>query len=292
MKITDQRFATLLLIPAILLVASIAFYPVLRNIILSFYHVDILSGAPTKFTGFRNFSALFADARFFRSAKNTILFTVSSVLLEFLLGLGFALMLDRSFRGRGIVRVSVLIPWALPTAVMAMGWRWIYNDVYGVLNDLLLKIRVIQEPIAWLGNPRTAMGCAIFADVWKSTPFVALILLAGLQSIPRELYESIQLDGASPWTRFRLITFPLLLPSIAVALLFRTLQAAGVFDLMWVLTGGGPGGSTEVISLWVYDHAYRYLRLGYAAAAVTLSLLAILGTGALILRFRTKQDHR
>ena len=284
MRITDERFGRLLLVPAILLVGIIAFYPILRNAILSFYKVDILSGIPPTFIGFKNFSALLQDSRFLKSLGNTAYFTIVSVIIEFLLGLGFALLLNRTFRARNLVRATVLIPWALPTAVMAIGWRWIYNDVYGVLNDILFKLGIISTKIAWLGNPHTAMMCAIFADVWKSTPFVALILLAGLQSIPRELYEASELDGATEWTKFRLITFPLLLPSIAIALLFRTLQAIGIFDLMWVLTGGGPAGTTETVSIYVYDYAYRYLRLGYASSAVTLTFLIILAIGVLWLR--------
>ncbi|MCK4307965.1 sugar ABC transporter permease [candidate division WOR-3 bacterium] len=284
MRITDERFGRLLLVPAILLVGVIAFYPILRNAILSFYKVDILSGIPPTFIGFKNFSTLLQDSRFLKSLGNTAYFTIVSVVIEFMLGLGFALLLNRTFRARNLVRATVLIPWALPTAVMAIGWRWIYNDVYGVLNDILLKLGIISTKIAWLGNPKTAMMCAIFADVWKSTPFVALILLAGLQSIPRELYEASELDGATEWTKFKLITFPLLLPSIALALLFRTLQAIGIFDLMWVLTGGGPAGTTETVSIYVYDYAYRYLRLGYASSAVTLTFMVILVIGVLWLR--------
>jgi multiple sugar transport system permease protein len=172
----------------------------------------------------------------------------------------------------------VLVPWALPTAVLALAWVWIFNDQFGVFNDLLLKLRLIGQPVAWLGNAGTAMFALVFADVWKTTPFMMIILLAGLQSIPRDLLEAIAIDGAGAWQRFRLITLPLLMPSILLAILFRAIQSFGVFDLVYVMTGGGPGGATETVGVYTFNTFLRYLDFGYGAALVvtTVAIMAIL----------------
>jgi multiple sugar transport system permease protein len=191
---------------------------------------------------------------------------VVSVGIEFLLGLSFALLLNLNFRFRNFARASVILPWALPTAVMAMAWRWIYHDIYGVANDILLRLGIIREAVAWLGKSPLAMHAAIFSDAWKTTSFMALMLLAGLQSIPQELYAAASIDGAGGWARFRYVTLPLLRPVIILSLLFRSLQAFAVFDLIWVLTQGGPGGTTETLSVYLYSYTFRYLNLGYGSA--------------------------
>jgi multiple sugar transport system permease protein len=222
-----------------------------------------------------NYQLLLHDSRFWHSLGNTIVFSSVSVTFEFFLGLSFALLMNASFKGRGILRASVLIPWTLPPAVMAMGWRWIFNDTYGIMSDMLFRLGISERGFAWLGNPFWAMVSAVVADIWKTTPFIAIILLAGLQSIPDDLYEAASLDGAGPGRRFILITLPLLRPYIGLALLFRFIQAYGVFDLIWVLTGGGPGGATQVISLYIYDTVFRYLRLGYGSALTLIGFLIL-----------------
>ncbi|MEW6754139.1 MAG: extracellular solute-binding protein [Candidatus Latescibacterota bacterium] len=166
-----------------------------------------------------------------------------------------ALLLDQRFAGRRAARAAALVPWALPTAVLALAWVWIVNDQFGVLNDLLARLGLIGAPVAWLGQADTAMLALVVADVWKTTPFVTIILLAGLQGIPGQLHEAGQIDGAGPWARFRLITLPLLVPSIFLALLFRVIHSLGIFDLVYVMTGGGPGGATETLSLYTRPRA-------------------------------------
>lgn len=220
-----------------------------------------------------HFAALFSDAALGRIALTTTAFAAISVALELLLGLGFALLLQQTIRARGLFRAVALIPWALPTAVMAMSWRWIFNDVYGVANDMLLKVGLLHEPIAWLGRPGTAFFALVAADVWKTTPFVTIILLAGLQSIPRDLHEAMSVDGAGPARRFFSLTLPLLRPAMAVAVTFRLIQALGIFDLVWVLTGGGPADSTRTLALHVYETLFRYLNLGYGAALTAAVVL-------------------
>lgn len=265
--LTDQRFGYLLLLPALFLFGLVILYPVTRNVYLSFNEKGITTGMETHFVGIKHYLRIMTgDLRFREALGNTFYFMILSVAVEFLLGLSFALLLNCSFRLRNFARASVILPWALPTAVMAMAWRWIYHDIYGVANDVLLRLGVIREAIAWLGRAPLAMYAAIFADAWKTTSFMALMLLAGLQSIPQELYAAASIDGAGSWSRFRYVTLPLLRPVIILAVLFRSLQAFAVFDLIWVLTQGGPGGTTETLSVYLYSYTFRYLNLGYGSA--------------------------
>ncbi|TET37043.1 MAG: sugar ABC transporter permease [Planctomycetota bacterium] len=272
----------LFLIPVAILLGLIVFYPVLRCAGLSFTTHDGL--------GFGNYARAFGDARLAATLWNTTVFTVFSLVLEIILGLALALCINVSFRGRGIVRAIVLIPWALPPAVMALGWTWIFNDVYGVASDILYRTGLASEKIAWLATPGKAMLSLVIADVWKTTPFVAIILLAGLQSIPKSLYEAAAIDGAGPVRRFFMITLPLLRPHLLLAVLFRGIQAFGVFDLIWVMTRGGPAGSTETISLYIYRIIYGYLNPGYAAALTIIAFLILLAV-AVIISILNRRQH-
>lgn len=225
-----------------------------------------------------DFGRLASDAQLKRVLWNTGVFSFWSVTLELLFGLAVALLLTTPFRGRGFVRAAVLIPWALPTAIMAMAWRWILNSQYGVLGHILYNLGLSSTPhIPWLASPEHAMAGAIMADVWKTTPFMALLLMSGLAGIPKELYEAASIDGAGPVKQFFMITLPLLKPTIALAVFFRAIQAFGIFDLIYVLTGGGPGGRTQTIALYVYDTVFRYQELGYGMA-LTLVMAGCLMT--------------
>lgn len=268
----------LLLLPAALLLGVVVLVPVIRVVVLSLSRVDLATGATT-FTGLDAYARLWTDGRWWSSFGNTLVFTASSVAAEMILGVAFALVLHRSFRGRGLVRAIVVLPWALPTAVMALAWGWIFNDAFGVANDLLQKLRLIGAPVAWLGTPATAMAALVVADVWKTTPFVTLVVLAGLQGVPAEVLEAARLDGLSAAQRLRRVVLPLLVPTLLVALAFRVVQAYGAFDLVYVLTGGGPGGSTETVSLYAFQNVFRYLDFGYGGAVATQAAL-ILGLAA------------
>ncbi|MGV0023367.1 carbohydrate ABC transporter permease [Phormidesmis priestleyi] len=213
-------------------------------------------------------------------------------MLELIIGMGIALVLNQTFRGRGVVRTIAILPWALPTALIALAWTWIFNDQYGVFNDILLRLGLIQTGINWLGNPTLAMISVIIADVWKTTPFISILLLAGLQSIPSDLYEAQAIDGASPWQSFRQITLPLLLPQVVIALLFRLAQAFGIFDLIAVMPGGGPGGATETVSLYIYATVMRYLDFGYGAALVVVTFLLLVLVVAIASFFLTRSRAR
>ncbi len=272
----EQRTGWLLLLPALLLLSLVFAYPILRAFWLSLFTQNLGTQLKVVFSGLDNYGRMVGDGRFWQSLWNTSVFTLASVFLELILGMGVALVLNQSFPGRGIVRTISLLPWALPTALMGLAWAWIFNDQYGIVNDILLRIGILQTGVSWLGDPTLAMMAVVIADVWKTTPFIALLLLAGLQSISSDLYEAYAIDGASAWQSFWKITVPLLLPQIVIALLFRFAQAFGIFDLVQVMTGGGPAGATEMVSIYIYSTVMRYLDFGYGAALVVVTFLLLI----------------
>ena len=271
-----------MLLPALTILGLIFIYPIARAFWLSWFTENLGTQLQPVFSGLSNYQRMIGDGRFWQSLWNTSVFTFASVILELILGLGVALVLNKSFFGRGVVRTAAIIPWALPTAVMGLAWAWIFNDQYGVVNDILLRLGLIDTRINWLGTPTLAMIALIVADVWKTTPFISIILLAGLQSISEDLYEAHRMDGASPWQSFVQITLPLLMPQILIALLFRFAQSFGIFDLVQVMTGGGPAGSTETVSIYIYSTVMRYLDFGYGAALVVVTFILLVLVVAII----------
>lgn len=236
-----QREALLgwgLLVPTILVLLGVALYPLLQTFYLSLTDARLGGTAEPAFIGLENYIGeygLLNDPRFIQAVGTTVAFTVVSVFIETVLGLGIALVINSKFPGRGLMRAAILVPWAIPTVVSAQMWRWMYNDVFGVVNDLFLRLGLIDKPIAWLANTSTALAAIIAVDVWKTTPFMALLLLAGLQVIPGDVYEAAKVDGAGKLRQFISITFPLLRPALVVALIFRTLDALRVFDVFFVM---------------------------------------------------------
>jgi multiple sugar transport system permease protein len=272
-----------LLAPALILLGAVVALPVLRVVHLSFHEVRLEGGVETRFAGLDAYQRSWQDGRWLATLRNTAAFTAASVAGEALVGTAFALLLHRRFRGRGLARAVVMIPWALPTAVMALAWAWIFNDSFGVLNDLLRRTGLAEHPIAWLGQPGTALLAMVAADIWKTTPFVTLVVLAGLQGIPETVLEAARIDGLTGAQRLRHVVLPLLVPSLLVAVLFRAVQAYAAFDLPYVMTGGGPAGSTETVSLYAYQCYFRYLDFGYGSAlAVQGMLLAMLLASAAV----------
>jgi multiple sugar transport system permease protein len=257
--------------PAIVLLSLITVYPVLSVLFLSL-HRKLPLFEISKFVGLENYLYLLGDDRFWNAFWNTVYFTALSVSLELLLGLGLALLLNRPFRFKGIVTAVVLVPWAIPTVVSARMWEWMYNPDFGVLNYLL------GTNVNWLGSPLWALNAAVFMDVWKTTPFTVILLLAGLKLIPPELVQAARIDGANSWSLFRRITLPLLKPVILVALIFRTLDAFRVFDAIYVLTGGGPANTTETLSIYAYKVLFQTLQFGYGS---TVSVIVFLCIGAI-----------
>jgi len=245
---------------------------------LSLFNLNLKFHFATRFVGLKNYIKLLSEDRFWNDTKVTFLFTIVSVSLELFFGLLIALAINKQFKGRGFVRASVLVPWAIPTVASAMMWRIMYSDQFGVVNDILKKLHLIKNYIPFTSaSETTAFWAMVVADVWKTTPFMALLLLAGLQVIPRQLYEAASIDGASKWKQFWRITLPLLKPSILVALVFRTLDAFRAFDIAVVLTGGGPGNSTELLTLYNYKLYMEFLNFGKGSALSILIFLFIMG---------------
>ncbi|PSP14263.1 MAG: sugar ABC transporter permease [Cyanobacteria bacterium SW_11_48_12] len=272
----EQLTGWLLALPALLLLLLVFAYPIGRAFWLSLFTRNLGTELQTVFNGLENYARMLGDGRFWSSLTHSTVFTAISISLELAIGTGIALTLNQAFRGRGLVRTVAILPWALPTAVMALAWAWIFNDQYGIFNDLLLRVGLIDQSITWLGDPVRAMLALVVADVWKTTPFIAVILLAGLQAIPEDLYEAHSIDGANPWQNFVKITLPLLAPQMVIAVLFRFAQAFGAFELILVMTGGGPAGATEMVSLYIYDTVMRYLDFGYGAALIVVTFLILI----------------
>lgn len=274
----ERRLAWLLVAPALGSILLVAMFPLGWTMWESLHEHDLRMpwlGRP--FVGLANYATVARDARFWGAIGHTVFFAVVSIACELALGLALALAMNRTFRGRGVVRVAVLLPWAIPTVVAALLSRFIFESPWGVVDVLLTRTGLASEPVVWLAGAKLAWVPLILADVWKTTPFVALLLLAGLQNIDRELYEAASIDGASAWWQLRRITLPLLKPAIVVALIFRTLDAFRVFDLVYVLTGGGPGTSTEPIALYTFNTLLQNLEFGYGAALSVVVFAATFG---------------
>ena len=271
----------LLLLPPLLLLLVVFCIPLLRYIWLSFHSSSVITGLEAIPNNGANWERLINDQHFWQVFFQTLRFSIVSVGIEILLAIAIALLLDQRWRGRGIVRAITLLPWALPTTVMALGWRWIFNASFGPVKNLFTFMGISNMNI--LASPKVAWLSTVLADVWKTTPFVAIIILAGLQTIPNDYYEAIKLEGGNQKISLFLITIPLLKPYIFISLLFRFSQAFGVFDLIQVMTGGGPGGSTESLALYAYFNAMRFLDFSYSSTVmissfVLLIFLFIIGT--------------
>jgi len=273
--------------PALVLLLGLFAVPMVHYLWLSTQAQSVLTGLAPKPVGALQWLRLWNDGRFWQDAWQTLRFSCVSVALEMGLGLAMALVLHQPLRGRSALRTLSLLPWALPTTVMALGWRWIFNDPFGPINRLLASLGLAS--VGFLSDPRFTWMAAVWADTWKTTPFVALLLLAGLQAIPTDLDEAAVLEGARPWQILRHITLPLLTPYLLIALVFRLAQAMGVFDLIQVLTNGGPAGSTESLAVYAYLNAMRFLDFGYSATLVFASFLIVLvfcGGAAIAWRYR------
>jgi ABC-type sugar transport system permease subunit len=272
--------------PAAVIIFGIALYPILHTFFISLHQINLkFPDLGMSFVWFENYVRLFSDGRALGALFNTLFFTVTTVALELVFGMIIALLMDRALRLRGILRATVLIPWAMPTVVAAMLWRWMYNDQSGIINALLYSLGIIPEYVQFLAEPVLAWTAVIVTEVWKTTPFMALLLLAGLQVIPRDVYEASAIDGASKVRTFFTITLPLIKPVLLVALLFRTLDAFRVFDVIFVMTGGGPGNATESLSLYTYKTMFGALDFGYGSALSVLTFICVIIISVLYIRF-------
>jgi trehalose/maltose transport system permease protein len=273
--------AWILVAPLLIALIIAAGWPLARSIWLSFTDASLAGIDAPSFVGLRNYLAygdgiwygVLADSDWWRAVLNTLLFALVSVSLEGMLGVAIAVVLNAQFPGRGLVRAAVLVPWAVPTIVSAKMWSWMLNDQFGIVNDILLRIGVIQSPLAWTADPTLSMITVVIVDVWKTTPFVALLVLAALQMIPQSVYEAARIDGASKPQQFIYMTLPLIRPALWVALVFRALDALRVFDLVYVLTPNSP--DTMSMSSYARQQAIEFQDLGYGSAAATLLFVVI-----------------
>ena len=270
----DRLTGILLVSPTVLLFAALIFYPLGEGLMLSLHRVSTLT-MRSRFVGLDNFEALFTDPGFWQSLVNTLIWTAGSLTLQIVLGVGFALLLNGSLIGRSLARGLVLFPYLLPTAVAVLVWRWLFNDLYGFLNYVMLELGLIRQPVAWLSHMPDAMISVIVVGAWKFFPFVVIAVLARLQSIPAGLYEASRIDGASRWAQFWDITLPQLSGVLAIVLLLRAIWDFKEFDLIYLMTGGGPGAATETLPLRVYRAAFQLLDFGQAAA-VSVTMFAIM----------------
>lgn len=280
----ESLAAWTMIAPALLVTVVFALYPVLDSFWLSLHHIFV--GIPSlgrSFIGLQNYLHLLRDPVAHQALFVTLSFVLLSTVLELACGLVIALVIHERFRGRGLVRAAILIPWAIPTVVASQLWRYIFNDQYGVANLLLFGDRVVAY-IPWLAYPSVAFGIIVLADVWKTSCFAALLILAGLQVISDDLYDAAKVDGAGIWQRFWHITLPLLKPALLLALLFRTMDAFRVFDLVFVMTQGGPGDATQVLQFYGYQTLFTEGRLGYGSAVSVAVFLMILGLSLIYLR--------
>lgn len=260
----QARLAWFMLTPTLLIVAAIALWPLLQTIYQSFTDAAFNSPTPTKFIGLKNYSDLLTDPQWWGSVIVAIKFTIVTVIFEFILGMVIALVVNSNFRGRGLTRAIMLIPWAMITVVSAQMWKFMYNQIFGVVNDILTRAHIISSNIAWLAQSNTAFPAVCAVDIWKTTPFVALLLLAGLQVIPGDVYEAAKVDGAGSVQQFLRITLPLLRPAILVTLIFRTLDALRVFDVFYVLEGNRL--DTQTMAIYAYQNLIPFGDFGYGAA--------------------------
>ncbi|MBO8126361.1 MAG: sugar ABC transporter permease [Firmicutes bacterium] len=262
----ENLVAWVLILPAALIMVAVVGYPIVSNIWLSLHDVSLMNPFERPFVGLANYLDFFADPTFWASVGRTAYFTVVSVSLELILGIAIAMLINMKLKGWKFLRAVIIIPWAVPTVVNGIMWKWIYNADYGALNGLLQSLGLIDKYQAWLADPWTAMNLVILADIWHVTPLVVLIISAALAALPDSLYEAAVIDGATSWQSFWRITLPLLRPAILVTLVLRTVEAFRVFDIIYVITGGGPANGTQVISYLAYLESFSYLNLGRGAA--------------------------
>lgn len=281
------RAAWVLVAPALLLLFAIAGWPLIRTFFYSVTDAALDAPGEYNFVGLSNYlgwidgTGVLADPLWWQSVRNTLWFAGVSVSLELVFGMLLALLMNQKFPGQGLVRTAILVPWAIPTIVTAKMWGWMFHDQYGVVNDLIARLGFTHEPLAWIAEPGLSMWAVVVADVWKTVPFMALMLLAALQMIPSDLYEAARVDGASAWKRFTRITLPLVAPAMIVALIFRTMDALRVFDLIYVLTSNSD--ATISISGYAREQLVSYQKMGAGSAASVLVFMMVAGIAACFL---------
>jgi multiple sugar transport system permease protein len=280
--LSERRLAAAMVSPSLVVILIVAAYPIGYAIWLSLHQYSIIHPGLSRWVGFDNYTSALSSGTFWGAVKTTFIFTAISVTLELVIGMGMALLMHTAFRGRSVLRAVVLVPWAILTVGTAMTWRAIVAPDVGFLNQVLKALHLPGANTVWLAHNGYALAVMIFADVWKTAPFMALLLLAGLQVIPDDLYDAAKVDGATAWQRFRRITLPLLRPAILVALIFRTLDALRIFDLPFVLTQGSNG--TNTLSLYAYQQLTVNRLIGPGSALAVLTFIIVMGVSLLYIR--------
>lgn len=287
---SEKTLGVLLLAPAFVLLALIVVYPIGKLVFNSFFDLRLSGGGGAKFVGLENYALLMGDADFWHATKNTVLITLVTVPGALVVGMGLALLANLPFKKLGLpmwpVRLALLLPWALPLAFAGLIFAWFFHSEYGVVNDVLRRLGLVPatEPTMWLLKPGWAFAAICLTIIWKTSSFMALILLAGLQMIPRSLYEAAEVDGASRWQQFWQITIPMLMPSIIVALIFRTITALQTFDIPYTMTKGGPGNATETLAMLIHKTTIDYLDVGYGSTMAVCMFVLSLGVTAVYLK--------
>ena len=284
------RLAFWLLVPAAAAVSGAILYPLLRTLFTSFFEVTSAVATDTPFVGLGNYVQALGDGGFWAAMGRTTYFTIVSTVIELVFGLAIAWLLNAKIRMRWLFRAIVVLPWAIPTIVNAALWKGIYNSQYGALNAVLSQLGIIDSYQVWLADPAVALNLVIVADAWKTTPLVAFFLLAGLTAIPGELYEAARIDRAGWWRTFRSITLPLLVPSLALVLVLRTVEAFKVFDIIYAMTRGGPANGTQTISYFTYVTAFSEQNFGLGSAISFLIVIAILALSTVYLRLLRRSE--
>lgn len=269
------RLAYVLILPSLLLITLLDLYPILQGVVMSFQYQNQMRPDPEAFVGLTHYVRAFTEQQaFWSSLGKTLVWTAGSVAGAYVLALGLALLLNLEIWGRGFLRAIFLIPWVIPDVCTALLWKWLYGDEYGIINFLLLKAGLIESPILWLSNPDMAMPAVIFVQIWKLYPVMFIVLLAALQNVPKELSEAATIDGANMRQRFWYVTLPAIRPSSVIITLLASIWTFQAFDIVYLLTGGGPADATKILPTLIYEKAFWGLEMGYAAA---LSMLMLLG---------------
>ncbi|RKX74248.1 MAG: sugar ABC transporter permease [Spirochaetes bacterium] len=284
-----RQMGYLFLIPTMTIFFAFAIYPVFRTIYLSFFEYRLQFGNLKKFIGLTNYMKMFSSERFYLSLRFTMLFTFLTVSIEVFLGLIFAQFMNKNYPGKSLLRVVVLIPWAIPTIVSGFIWRFMVDDIYGVVNGILLSLGIIKEFIPWLSQTGSATVVLLVADIWKTTPYVSLLVLAGLQNIPRSFLEAAEIDGANGLKTYLYITFPLLKPVLATATLFRLIQSFKVYAIVVALTNGGPANTTEPLTLFTLRTYFDAGNYGYGAALASFTFIITVVIALLFLNIILKK---
>ncbi len=285
-----NRAGIYFLVPAILVIAFVLLFPIIQTVVLSFGRNSTSIFTGYDYAGLANYQRLLKTPRFITSLNNTIFFTAVTVPIELVLGIALALILNHRFSGKGLVRMAVLFPWALPTALNALMWRWMFNTEFGLFNSMLTDTGLALERVNWLGAIPTSMHAMMFVSIWKTSSFMALLLLAGLQTIPDDLYEAGSVDGTNRLTEFRFITLPLLRPAILVSVLLRTMDAMRAFELPFNLTDGGPLTSTETLSLYAYRVIFQYVNFNLGSSAILIQFIIIMSISVMYIVILRRGD--